>query len=44
VRYSSLALSFPERAKALFKIAAENADIKYKKLLLQKQMYDLETK
>ena len=42
VRYSSLALSFPERAKALFKIAAENADIKYKKLLLQKEMYDLE--
>jgi pyruvate-ferredoxin/flavodoxin oxidoreductase len=44
VRYSSLALSFPERAKVLFKEAAENAEVKYKKLLLQKQMYDLETK
>ena len=44
VRYSSLALSFPERAKELFKIAAENAEIKYKKLLLQKQMYDLDSK
>ena len=43
VRYSSLALSFPERAKALFQIAAENADIKYRKLLLQKQMYDLQS-
>ena len=42
VRYSSLALSFPDRAKELFRIAAENADIKYKKLLLQKQMYDLQ--
>ena len=44
VRYSSLALSFPDRAKVLFKEAAENAEIKYKKLLLQKQMYDLEAK
>ena len=44
VRYSSLALSFPERAKVLFKEAAENAEVKYKKLLLQKQMYDLESK
>jgi len=44
VRYSSLALSFPERAKELFRIAAENAEVKYKKLLLQKQMYDLESK
>ena len=41
VRYSSLALSFPDRAKELFRIAAENAEIKYQKLLLQKQMYDL---
>ena len=44
VRYSSLALSFPERAKVLFKEAADNAEVKYKKLLLQKQMYDLEVK
>ncbi len=42
VRYSSLALSFPERAETLFRQAAENAEIKYKKLLLQKQMYELE--
>ncbi|MBO4330830.1 MAG: pyruvate:ferredoxin (flavodoxin) oxidoreductase, partial [Oscillospiraceae bacterium] len=42
VRYSSLALSFPERAETLFRQAAENADIKYKKLLLQKQMYEME--
>ena len=42
VRYSSLALSFPERAKVLFKEAAEGAEVKYKKLLLQKQMYELD--
>jgi pyruvate-ferredoxin/flavodoxin oxidoreductase len=41
VRYNSLSRSFPERAEKLFKEAAENAQIKYKKLLLQKQMYDL---
>ena len=44
VRYSSLALSFPERAKELFAQAAANADVKYQKLLLQKQMYDLQAK
>jgi pyruvate-ferredoxin/flavodoxin oxidoreductase len=40
VRYSSLTLSFPERAKKLFAIAAENAKTKYENLLRQHDMYD----
>jgi len=40
VRYNSLILSFPERAKKLFAIAEENARIKYEKLLDQRAMYD----
>lgn len=40
VRYSSLPLSFPERAEKLFKTAEENAKIKYEKLVLQRDMYN----
>ncbi|MDD6188901.1 MAG: pyruvate:ferredoxin (flavodoxin) oxidoreductase [Clostridiales bacterium] len=40
VRYSSLKLSFPERAEELFKKAAENAETKYANLLRQQAMYE----
>jgi len=40
VRYSSLPLSFPERAEELFQRAEKNAQTKYEKLLRQKAMYD----
>ena len=40
VRYSSLPLSFPERAEELFQKAEQNAQDKYEKLLRQKAMYD----
>jgi len=42
VRYSSLALSFPERAKDLFAKSEENAKERYEALLSQKAMYDHE--
>ncbi len=41
VRYNSLKLTFPERVEELIPKAAENAKNKYKKLLLQRQMYEL---
>ena len=44
VRYSSLTLSFPDRAKDLFAKSEENAKVKYEKLLDQKDMYDHEGK
>ncbi len=40
VRYSSLTLSFPERAKELFAAAEKNAKERYEMLLKQKEMYD----
>ena len=40
VRYSSLPLSFPDRAEKLFAAAEENAKLKYEKLTAQKEMYD----
>ncbi len=40
VRYSSLARSFPERAKELFAEAEKNSKIRYEKLVAQKEMYD----
>ena len=40
VRYSSLPLSFPERAEKLFKEAEENARIRYEKLVAQRDMYN----
>jgi pyruvate-ferredoxin/flavodoxin oxidoreductase len=40
VRYSSLMRTFPDRAKALFAQAEENAKTKYRKLVAQKEMYD----
>ena len=42
VRYSSLALKFPERANELFDMAEKTAKNKYEKLLAQKAMYDTE--
>ena len=42
VRYSSLKLSFPERAEMLYEKAEENAKVKYEKLLAQKEMLDAE--
>jgi len=39
VRYSSLKLSFPERADALFAEAKELADNRYDKLVHQKELY-----
>ncbi|NMA37468.1 MAG: pyruvate:ferredoxin (flavodoxin) oxidoreductase [Papillibacter sp.] len=41
VRFNSLKLTFPDRVDELFTKAAENAKNKYKKLLLQRQMYEL---
>lgn len=40
VRYTSLKLSFPERAEALFTAAEENAKDKFEKLKKQKEMYE----
>ena len=40
VRYSSLKLSFPERADELFKKAEQDAKVKYDKLVRQKEMMD----
>jgi pyruvate-ferredoxin/flavodoxin oxidoreductase len=40
VRYSSLKLSFPERAQELFAKAEDNAKARYKDLVEQKNMYD----
>ena len=40
VRYSSLKLSFPERAEELFKKASDNAATKYNNLLRQQAMYE----
>ena len=40
VRYSSLKLSFPERAEELFKKASDNAATKYANLLRQQAMYE----
>jgi len=40
VRYSSLALSFPDRAEKLFKTAEKTARDKYEMLQRQKAMYD----
>ena len=40
VRYSSLALAFPDRAKALFAQAEKEADEKYKMLLKQHEMLE----
>ena len=40
VRYSSLTLSFPERAEELFTAAEKNAKEKYEKLVQQKAMLD----
>jgi len=40
VRYSSLKLSFPERAETLFAKAEEGAKDKYDKLVRQKELYE----
>jgi len=40
VRYSSLGLQFPDRAKELFAIAEENSKKRYADLLKKKEMYD----
>ncbi|MDL2300702.1 hypothetical protein LJC01_03560 [Clostridiaceae bacterium OttesenSCG-928-D20] len=40
VRYSSLTLSFPERADELFAIAEKDAKERYEKLVSQKEMFD----
>ncbi|MGI5935296.1 MAG: pyruvate:ferredoxin (flavodoxin) oxidoreductase [Oscillospiraceae bacterium] len=40
VRYSSLTLSFPERAEKLFEAAEENAKAKYEMLQRQRAMYE----
>ena len=40
VRYSSLALSFPDRAKELFKQAEKEAAERYELLLMQKDMFE----
>ncbi|MEG1165302.1 MAG: hypothetical protein RSD68_02745, partial [Oscillospiraceae bacterium] len=40
VRYSSLPLSFPERAEKLFVAAEENAKAKYENLVKQKELFD----
>lgn len=40
VRYSSLKLSFPERAEDLFKRAAADSELKYQNLVRQQEMLD----
>ncbi|MEG0777222.1 MAG: pyruvate:ferredoxin (flavodoxin) oxidoreductase [Oscillospiraceae bacterium] len=40
VRYSSLPLSFPDRAEKLFVAAEENAKAKYENLVKQKELFD----
>ncbi len=40
VRYSSLPMSFPERAEELFAAAEKNAKLRYAKLIAQKEMLD----
>jgi pyruvate-ferredoxin/flavodoxin oxidoreductase len=40
VRYSSLALSFPERAKTLFAAAEKEAAERYEMLVKQQQMFE----
>ncbi|NCC66918.1 MAG: pyruvate:ferredoxin (flavodoxin) oxidoreductase [Clostridia bacterium] len=40
VRYSSLKLSFPERAEELFKKAEEDSKVKYENLVRQKELFD----
>ena len=40
VRYSSLSLSFPERAKELFAAAEKEAAERYDLLLKQKDMFE----
>ena len=40
VRYSSLPLAFPERAKELFALAEKNAKERYEGLLAKKEMYE----
>lgn len=40
VRYTSLALQFPERAKGLFAMAEAEANERYERLVAQKEMYD----
>ena len=40
VRYSSLSLSFPERAEKLFAAAADEAKGRYELLLMQKEMFE----
>jgi len=43
VRYSSLKLSFPERADELFERAEEEARARYKKLIRQKELFEKRT-
>ena len=44
VRYSSLPLSFPERAETLFQLAEQNAETRYNKLVEQHDALDREKK
>ena len=44
VRYSSLKLSFPERAEELFPRAEQEAKAKYDKLVRQKELFDENSK
>jgi len=40
VRYSSLSLSFPDRAKELFEAAEREAMQRYEMLVMQKEMFE----